>query len=214
MAICVRVRLSLQLSPDGLVAVDDGVEQRLDAGRGKHRFRIAARGHERRLEAMRLDHVDEPHRVVEHFDAAVAQAPVECLVLAVAEPADRVPLGRVVRIAIWQVEFARFKKRADALVARPAVDEAVIVVVREGRSLAARRQKRVEHVRPGNAVERGGVGDDAVEVEHAGIEAGQVEGYRAIGHVPQCSGSGLKPRTGPSCRNAPRCGGRMAGSAR
>jgi hypothetical protein len=133
---------------------------------------------------MRLDHVDEPHRAVEHLDAASAQAPVERLVLAIAEPAHGFALRRVVRIAVWQFDAAGFKENADPFVARPAVDEAVVVAIGEGVvGLAAIGQESVEHILPGSAVERGGVGDDAVEIEHARGVVGEVEESRAIRHA-------------------------------
>src|ERR671933_95510 len=74
--------------------------------------------------------VHEPHRAGVGLDAALADQPLHQLVLAVGEPAHGLRVGRVVRVAIGEVDAAAGQERAYAVVARLAVD--VLVVVAHG----------------------------------------------------------------------------------
>jgi hypothetical protein len=119
----------------------------------------------------------------------LAQVGDEVAVLGVAEPADRLPVRRVVGVAPGQLDAPGGEEAGDAVVAGPAVDRAQVVGLGEGSeglAVAGRPQPEVlvEQPLPGGAVHAGGIGEHAVGVEHDGLEAVQGEGGAAgLGHA-------------------------------
>jgi hypothetical protein len=98
------------------------------------------------------------------------------LVLAVAQPADGLPVGRILRTALREFDSARLEEIPDSVVARPPVDVQLVVLPFEGAERLTGRfgalpQEGIEHLLPACLVYPRGVCQDAVEVEQHGVEA-------------------------------------------
>src|SRR6266487_7108980 len=182
-------RLSLQVPLLDGDPVDADLEQVLDPGGLEDVLAVRAGGHDGSVEPRLANRMDVPHRPVVGLDAVAFQKCHHELVLAVSETVDGLGRRRVVRIALGQLDSARGQERANAVVARLAVDVPVVVGDRvEGGellagSLGALAQVRVEHLLPGGGVHLGGRGEDAVEIEEAGADpARQPKPLRVAGH--------------------------------
>src|SRR6266487_4146897 len=182
-------RLSLQVPLLDGDPVDADLEQVLDPGGLEDVLAVRAGGHDGSVEPRLANRMDVPHRPVVGLDAVAFQKCHHELVLAVSETVDGLGRRRVVRIALGQLDSARGQERANAVVARLAVDVPVVVGDRvEGGellagSLGALAQVRVEHLLPGGGVHLGGLGEDAVEIEEAGADpARQPKPLRVAGH--------------------------------
>jgi hypothetical protein len=157
----------------GDMAVDDGVEQVGDACGRQHVPAVGAGGDHRPLQAG-LDHrMDVAHGAFVGLDPLGVDQRQDELVLAVAEPADGLGVRRVVVGALGQMDAAGLEERANPVEARLAVDVFVVVGLLEGLEGLASScrpvvQVGIEHLFPGRLVDRGGLGQDAVEVEQAG----------------------------------------------
>ena len=83
--------------------------------------------------------------------------------------------GRVVGVAVGQLDAAAGQKRPDAVFALLAVDVFQVVVDRVERDeflaglLSPLLEERVEHDLPGFGVDTRGVGQHTVEIEQAGV---------------------------------------------
>lgn len=87
--------LAVETKASDVVAVDHNIEQVLEAGGLEHRARIAARRHQGHANAPVAQPPDERDGTVEGLDPILLQALVEVLVLPIAEPTDRLAVGRV-----------------------------------------------------------------------------------------------------------------------
>ena len=172
----VRRRLALQAEARDVVAVEADVEQIHQAGDLEHRARIAARRYQRRADAPIAQPPDERNGAVEDLDPILMQALVEILVLPIAEPTDRLAVGRVGRLAFRQGYAAGLQEALDAVVARLAVDITPVVAFAIERAQwlprfrGALTEVLVEEALPACGVHPGGPCDDPIEVEDGGGE--------------------------------------------
>ena len=119
----------------------------------------------------------------------VAEVGEEQAVLGVAQPAGRLAVRRVAGVAPGQGDGPGGEEAGDTVLAGPAVDMAQVVRLGEGpeRLVVGCRpppQVLVEQPLPGGGVDAGGVGEDAIGVEHDGLQAVQGEGGPAMpGHA-------------------------------
>ena len=143
-----RVGLAGQAHLRGHHAVDAHLEQVRGAGDVEHHGGVLARRHEADPDPGVAQLVDQRDRGGERAHAVLAHLGVEEVVLAVAEPADGLPLRRVGRVAHRQLDAARGQEVADAVVARLAVDVEPVVGLeverpeRVGRAGRPRRSRR------------------------------------------------------------------------
>ena len=140
----VRRGLALQvLLASATCAVDARLEQVLDAGGDQHVAAVGARGDDRAAQARVAGGLDVADRALVGLDARARWISLQHeLVLAVAEPADRLGVGRIVGRPLGQLDPARLQERAHAVVARLAVDVLVVVVDRVELARTARRSAR------------------------------------------------------------------------
>ena len=171
-AACTKVSgAGLPASPSEVAtrAVDHGDEPVGQAGRGEHGGGVRRRRDDRERHPQLAQHVEERDRARVGGDAVAVEDDVEGVVLAVAEPAHGVRVGRVGRVAVGQSDAARREQVAHSVVAGLAVDVGEVVGVGVGRGVRAGGvppgQEGVEHLRPGAHVDLRGGRQDAVEVE-------------------------------------------------
>jgi hypothetical protein len=148
--------------------VDAHLEQILDAGRHEDVAAVVARGDDRPAQPGVARGVQVADRALVRLDAVVVDEPQHELVLGVAQPVERLRCRRVVGRPLRQLDPARGEEVAHAVQAGLAVDVLVVVAMEVELGLAARRQKRVEHLLPRARVHLGGLRENAVEVEQAG----------------------------------------------
>src|SRR5690606_7404756 len=117
----------------------------------------------------RPQRADEGDAAPEDPDAACCQKPPEDQVLAVAESPDRAVAGRVLRIAIGERDAAGGEEAPHALMARPAVHVAAVILAGEGPERLAPdpgtlAQAGVEKLLPRRGMECSRIGHDSVEI--------------------------------------------------
>jgi len=89
------------------VAVDDRVEQRRQAGALEHRPAVLRRRHAAYPAPLGRKRADQRHRALEYLDAFLAHHLGEQLVLAVAQPADGLRAGPILRRSPRKLDAAR-----------------------------------------------------------------------------------------------------------
>ena len=171
-------------------AVDADLEEVCESRNVEDHGRVLARRHQPHTHACFAQAVDELHGGRIRPDPAFSHLGAEEHVLAVAEAADGLQLGRVGGPTPGQLDASRGEEVADAVVARLAVDvEAVVGLLVERPELlatvsGARPEVRVEQRLPSRGVHDRGLCHDAVEVEHDGVVPGARDGCRRGVHVP------------------------------
>ena len=169
-------------SVSGDRTVDHHLEPCGEAGRGEHvRGRCVTRRRRPSAIPRRSSSSSNAERPGVGGDAVTLQHLGEQLVLAVAERAHRARARRVAGQTVGQRDRPRGEERADAVVARLAVDVGEVVVLRERWPVA---EELVEHDRPCPLVHLGRRRQDPVQVEEEGTEAPPIGGSR---HEAECT---------------------------
>jgi hypothetical protein len=182
----------------------------------EHRARVAARRHQRRPDAPIAQPPDERNGTVEGLDPILLQALVEVLVLPIAEPTDRLAVGRVGRLASREGYTAGLQEALDAVVPGLAVDITPVVAfdIERAEWLSCLRgavaEVLVEEMLPACGVHPGGPRDYPIEVEDGGGEV-------LCAHAGIGAGHALQPRRPTGwrlCRRpAPLGGGNRRGAS-
>ena len=179
-------RLPLEAEAFGLDAVDADVEQVGEARRVQDGHGVLAGGHHGGLDPRVAQASYEPDRPVEHLDALLRQELAEQRVLAVAEAADRLALGRIVRLAFGQGDAARPEEIAHAVEPGFAVHvpEVVAFDVERPECLpragGAAYEERIEKPLPSGGVHGRRSCHHAVEVERGAVECGGIDDKAAL----------------------------------
>jgi len=166
-------RLAAQVPVGRDDSVDANLEEVLDSRGLQHFACIGARRHHRPVEARVAHRADVTDRAFVDLDAVTPQQREHELVLAVAEPADRLGRGRVARLAFGKLDPARGEEGAHAVITGLAVDVGAVVGHRvEGDErlappLRPLAQERVEQLLPRLRVHARSLSENAVEVEQA-----------------------------------------------
>lgn len=185
-----------------LDAGDLCVEELAQAGVLEDVAAVLAGRYDRSLGAVRASGPDEGDGVVEQLDVVPLKFFGEVAVLGIAERADGVLARRVLRRARGEVDAAGVQEGLHAVVASSAIDAAEVVgrylerLERDSERVRAPCEERVEEALPRSGMDRGGAGDDAVEVEQQRLVGGEVD-WRAAGSVPVTAWRGPPSCCGP-----------------
>ena len=171
-----RIRLAGQAELIEVGAVDRDREEVPESGRVQDLGHVPARGDRRRPYAACLQLADQGHGRRVRLHAVPAEVLEEHLVLPIPQPADGLPIRRIVRVALGQLDASRGEEAPHAVEPTLAVDVPAVVLVgierheRFAGAIGALAQVVVEQPLPGLGVDGRGVGDDAVHVEDHGAD--------------------------------------------
>ncbi len=172
------VRLALEPHPGGIVPIHDHVEQLRQLRPIQHGTGVAAGRDQPGLHPRAAQPADQVDAACEHLDAVRLENLPEERVLAIAEAAHRLAVGRVGGIAARQVDPARAQKGRDPVVSGQPVDVRAVIRFRElvewlARALRPLAEIIVKQTLPRRRMHAGRAGHDAVQVEDRRIEPRQ-----------------------------------------
>ena len=208
-----RIRFAGQAELIEVGAVDRDREEVPDSRRVQDLGHVPARGDRRRPDAACLQLADQGHGRGVRLHAVPADVLEEHLVLPIRQPADGLPIRRVVRVALGQLDASRSEEAPHAVEPTLAVDVPAVVLVgverheRFRRAIGALAQVLVEQPLPRLRVHGRGVGDDAVHVEDHGADLlGQDGRGRGRRHDGDQSGARFGQASPIEFRTIPRTG--------
>ncbi len=151
------------------------LDEPLETGDVQHLASVGARGHYGDTQSRGRGRLQVAPRPVEHLDAVLFEDLLEHLVLAIAQAVNGLFVARVIRTAVGEFDSPAVQERPDSVLAFLAVDVFPVVRIRiewdEFRSgvLGPLGQVGVERRLPCLVMHTGGIGQDTVEIEQAGM---------------------------------------------